>query len=130
MASRDVVECLQVIAQMGAAKGYLISQVATAAFQNLHVFTPVQISHLAESLGRLRFLVKENIWDLLDQVKHSEERLNAPCASRFLMAMALMLPEFDDHRAVLSYVKQFCKQQRSESLHLVHLLDAAWAIVR
>merc|ERR1719216_17924 len=64
--ARDVVDALAVISRIGLARGFLLRRLCTLVFENLHQFTPRELTKMAYSLAKLRFLADGNADDLVD----------------------------------------------------------------
>ncbi|CDJ56494.1 hypothetical protein, conserved [Eimeria maxima] len=65
----DVTSAVTAIANMGLARGYLLRQLCSLAFENLHKFKQQQLLLLLRGLGRLRFLTRDNTDALLQHMK-------------------------------------------------------------
>lgn len=63
--SRDVTHLLGVMGQMSLARGFLIRSTAKMLFENLHQFTPRQLSSSLYALTRLRFTTQDQVLQAL-----------------------------------------------------------------
>ncbi|XP_026189683.1 uncharacterized protein LOC34618656 [Cyclospora cayetanensis] len=65
----DVAASIDAIASMGLARGFLLRQLSSLAFENLHQFSQQQLLVLMKGLGRLRFLTPANCETLLQHFR-------------------------------------------------------------
>eukprot|EP00392_Amoebophrya_sp_AT5.2_P009321 g9349.t1 len=118
--SRDIVDALKVLSDLGLVRGFLLRRLAQLAFENLHVFTPKQLVGITYSLARLRFLVKMNM----------EHTLSAADTSKLFFSLAMLQPEFDDADLVRELASRFLDAHRKQVVYMIHLVDACWAVCR
>ncbi|CAD7950425.1 unnamed protein product [Amoebophrya sp. A25] len=130
--SRDICDALKVLSDLGLVRGFLLRRLAQLAFENLRVFTPKQRVGITYSLARLRFLVRMNMDDVLDHLRDDleENALSAADVSKLFFSISMLHPEFDDHALVKDLASRFLDQHRKQVVYMIHLIDAAWAIVR
>merc|ERR1712224_815519 len=88
-AARDVVQAVAVLSRLGLARGFLLRRLCTLAFENLQQFTPRELTMMAYSLARLRFLAQPNVDDICDAVAPDLHRLSNTQLSELLFALAM-----------------------------------------
>lgn len=67
--SKDIVDALVVLSNLGLARGFLLRRLAQLAFENLHVFSQKNLCGLLYALAKLRFLIRANVEDVLDHLR-------------------------------------------------------------
>lgn len=125
----DVVEAIAGISRLGLARGFLLRRLCTLAFDNLRQFTPRELTKLAYSLAKLRFLARSNVDDIVDAVQPELYRLKGSQLSELLFALAMAdaRHQVDFARSV---VDQYVAFGASEGSHrtLSSLIDFLWSL--
>ncbi|CAD7959999.1 unnamed protein product [Amoebophrya sp. A120] len=130
--SRDIVDALKVLSDLGLVRGFLLRRLAQLAFENLHVFTPKQLVGMLYSLSRLRFLVKLNVEDVLDHLRQEidQNQLSAAENAKLFFSLSMLQPEYDDTELVKLLGTRFLDTHRTQTIYMIHMIDVAWGVCR
>lgn len=126
--ARDVVDALGVVSRLGLARGFLIRRLCSLSFENLRQFTPRELTKMAYSLAKLRFLTHGNIDDLADAVRPELHRLQASQVTEMLFAVAMV-----DARHQVDFARELVDKyvalgESGPRRSLGSLIDFAWSL--
>lgn len=126
--ARDVVDAVAVVSRLGLARGFLLRRLCTLSFENLRQFTPRELTKMAYSLAKLRFLTLSNFDDLIDVITPGLHRLAASQVSELFYALAMV-----DARHQVDLVRSLVGQyvalgETGPSRSLGSLIDFSWGL--
>eukprot|EP00811_Abedinium_folium_P034470 NODE_7348_length_1587_cov_15.534932.p1 GENE.NODE_7348_length_1587_cov_15.534932~~NODE_7348_length_1587_cov_15.534932.p1 ORF type:complete len:480 (-),score=149.76 NODE_7348_length_1587_cov_15.534932:147-1418(-) len=127
--SRNIVECLGVVSRIGLARGYLLRELCTSAFDNLHQFRPRELASMSYSLAKLRFLAPGDVTELVMAIQPGLPQLSNRMLSDVLFMLAMTdAQEHLDFAKLL--VEQYVDGPNAGGFKgNMSLVDFAWSLV-
>jgi len=116
-------EALRLCSEVGLARGHLLRELRSASFQSLHKFSDPNLVSLGMSLAKLRMLTSASFEELLAGIT-DVSALKPASSVALLLTMAWV-----DGGDAATYEKVAAQVvAATQSLHVGHLCDAAWAL--
>ena len=124
--SKDIVNCVTVFAKIGIGRGFLLRRLSRLSFENLNLFTPVQLVRLLSGFAKLRFLTSAGVDEILASIESAGISKLAPAQA----ADALFAVAMSEYRGDSTVVTRLIDTigANLDIVSITNLVDAAWAL--
>jgi hypothetical protein len=124
--SKDISNCVTVFAKLGLGRGFLLRRLSKLSYENLNLFSQIQLVRLLTGFAKLRFTTSAGIDELLVAISsRGLSKLPPNLAAESLFAVALS--NYKGESMVLDRLVDHCSGH-IDTLPVSSLVDLAWSL--